>query len=73
MTLRARNILRAVATGHAEVICGCEPHLMIDGLHICDQDTHELRELIAPAIPGQPGMKVLAILTDAGYDALSVG
>ena len=48
------------------------PHLLVDGLHVCDQDTHALAGLIAPAIPGRVGMRVLAVLTDAGARALEV-
>ena len=50
---------------------GCVPHLLVDGLHVCDQDTHALAGLIAPAIPGRVGMRVLAVLTDAGRQALA--
>ncbi|MGH3926406.1 MAG: hypothetical protein ACRDTT_26680 [Pseudonocardiaceae bacterium] len=59
--------------GRGVLVCGCEPHLLIDGLHICDQDTAVLAHagLIAPAIPGRPGMRVLAVLTDAGHRALA--
>jgi len=56
--------------GRAELVCGCEPHLLVDGLHVCDQDTRALAGLIAPAIPGRAGMRVLAVLTDAGQQAL---
>jgi hypothetical protein len=57
--------------GRAELVCGCEPHLLVDGLHVCDQDTRALAGLIAPAIPGRAGMRVLAVLTDAGRRALA--
>ena len=71
MTARDRALLRAVGVGRAELVCGCEPHLLVDGRHVCDQDTHALAGLIAPAIPGQVGMRVLAVLTDAGRRALA--
>ena len=71
MTARDRAILRAVGVGRGELVCGCESHLLVDGLHVCDQDTHALAGLIAPAIPGQPGMRVLAVLTDAGRQTLA--
>ena len=71
MTARDRAILRAVQVGRAELVCGCEQHLLVDGLHVCDQDTHALAGLIAPAIPGRAGMRVLAVLTDAGQQALA--
>jgi len=74
LSRRALSLLRAVLAGHAELVCGCEPHLLVDGLHVCDQDTAALTgaDLIAPAIPGQVGMRVLAQLTDAGQRALAV-
>ena len=71
VTARDRAILRAVRVGRAELVCGCEPHLLVDGLNVCDQDTQALAGLIAPAIPGLPGMRVLAVLTDAGRQALA--
>jgi len=71
VSARDRALLRAVAVGHAELVCGCEPHLLVDGLHVCDQDTHALAGLIAPAIPGRVGMRVLAVLTDSGRRALA--
>jgi len=71
VSARDRAVLRAVAVGRAELVCGCEPHLLVDGLHMCDQDTYVLAGLIAPAIPGRVGMRVLAVLTDAGRRALA--
>ena len=71
MSHRARSLLRAVQIGHAELVCGRVPHLLVDGLHVCDSDTLALAELIGPAIPGQVGMRVLAVLTDAGKLAVS--
>ena len=71
VTARDHALLRAVQVGRAELICGCEPHLLVDGLHVCDQDTHALAGLIAPAIPGRVGMRVLAVLTDAGRRAMA--
>jgi hypothetical protein len=71
VSARGRAILRAVAVGRGELVCGCVPHLLVDGLHVCDQDTHALAGLVAPAIPGRPGMRVLAVLTDAGRRALA--
>jgi hypothetical protein len=70
---RERATLRAVAGGHAEISCSCEPDLFIDGLSCCDQSTvHRLaREgLIAPAHPGKCGQRVPALLTEAGSHAL---
>ena len=71
MSARDRAVLLAVAVGRAELVCGREPHLLVDGLHVCDQDTHALAGLIAPAIPGRVGMRVLTVLTDAGRQALA--
>ena len=70
---RERATLRAVAGGHAEFSCSCEPDLFIDGLSCCDQSTvHRLARigLIAPAHPGKCGERVPALLTDAGSQAL---
>ncbi len=72
LSRRALSLLRAVRVGRAELVCGCQPHLLVDGLHVCDQDTAALAGLIAPAIPGRVGMRVLAQLTDAGQRALAV-
>ena len=71
MTARDRALLRAVRVDRAELVCGYVPHLLVDGLHVCDPDTHALAGLIAPAIPGRVGMRVLAVLTDAGQRALA--
>jgi len=70
---RERATLRAVAGGHAEISCSCEPDLFIDGLSCCDQSTvHRLARLglIAPARPGKCGDRVPALLTEAGSQAL---
>ncbi|MEV6829384.1 hypothetical protein [Amycolatopsis sp. NPDC051102] len=70
---RERATLRAVAEGHAEISCSCEPDLFIDGLSCCDQITvHRLARLglIAPAHPGKCGERVPALLTEAGSQAL---
>jgi hypothetical protein len=71
---RERATLRAVAEGHAEISCSCEPDLFIDGLSCCDQSTvHRLARLglIAPARSGKCGQLVPALLTEAGSTALS--
>ncbi|HKN55504.1 MAG TPA: hypothetical protein VJX66_23615 [Amycolatopsis sp.] len=70
---RERATLRAVAQGHAEISCSCEPDLFIDGLSCCDQSTaHRLARLglIAPAHEGARGELVLAVLTVSGKEAL---
>ena len=74
LSRRDLSLLRAVQVGRAELVCGRQPHLLVDGLHVCDQDTAALTGagLIVPAIPGQVGMRVLAQLTDAGARALAV-
>ncbi|HET6706853.1 hypothetical protein [Amycolatopsis sp.] len=71
---RERATLRAVAGGHAEISCSCEPDLFIDGLSCCDQSTaHRLARLglIAPARPGKYGELVPALLTEDGSRSLS--
>ncbi len=73
LSRRDLALLRAVRVGRAVLVCGCEPHLLVDGLHVCDSDTAPLAGLIAPAIPGRVGMRVLAQLTDAGQRALDAG
>lgn len=73
ITGRVLSILRAVSTGHAELICGCEPDLVIDGLCCCDQFTaHHLTRagLIRPAMRGAVGERVPAELTNAGAAVL---
>ena len=74
LSRRALALLRAVRVGRGVLVCGCQPHLLVDGLHVCDSDTAALTgaDLIAPAIPGRVGMRVLARLTDAGQRALAV-
>ena len=72
LSRRALSLLRAVRVGRGVLVCGCVPHLLVDGLHVCDMDTLALAGLIGPAIPGQPGMRVLAQLTDAGMSALEM-
>ena len=72
LTRRDLALLRAVRVGRCQLVCGCVPHLLVDGLHVCDMDTHALAGLIGPAFPGQPGMRVLARLTDAGTRAMEV-
>lgn len=70
---RERATLRAVAEGHAEISCSCEPDLFVDGLACCDQHTaHRLAHLglVAPAHDGQWGERVPARLTEAGAEAL---
>lgn len=74
MTGRDRAILRAVATGRAEMTCSCEPDLFIDGLCCCDQHAaHRLAHagLIRPAVPGSVGQRVRAELTDTGASMLA--
>lgn len=66
MNGRDRQILRAVLIGRAVLDCGC---LRIDGCWCSDQIAARRlvdNGLIAPAVPGRPGMTVLAVLTDAG-------
>ncbi|WP_033292242.1 hypothetical protein [Amycolatopsis jejuensis] len=71
---RERATLRAVAEGHAEISCSCEPDLFVDGLSCCDQAT--VRDLvrnglIEAAAEGPCGGRVPARLTAAGKRALA--
>ncbi len=71
---RALAMLRAVSDGRGELVCSCEPDLLIDGLGCCDQFTaHRLARagLIRPAIRGAVGQRVRAELTLAGRTALT--
>lgn len=74
MTGRDRSILLAVSEGHGVLECGCEPHLLIDGRHVCDSDTYPLTHagLIRPVVLGAVGERVRAELTLAGRAALEV-
>jgi hypothetical protein len=74
LTSRDRAILRAVAAGHAELLFGAEPDLIIDGRCCCDQAAaHRLAHagLIAPLSPAIVGERVPAGLTPAGTARLS--
>lgn len=74
VTGRVLSMLRAVAEGRGELVCGCEPDLVIDGLGCCDQFTaHRLARagLIRPAIRGAFGQRVRAELTVAGRTVLT--
>lgn len=67
------SMLNAVASGRAELVCSCEPDLIVDGLCCCDQYTaHRLSEvgLIRPAMSGRIGDRVPAELTESGFRAL---
>ncbi len=71
---RALAMLRAVSDGRAELVCSCEPDLVIDGLGCCDQYTaHRLAGagLIRPVIRGAVGQRVRAELTGAGHAVLT--
>lgn len=67
-------MLHAVAEGRAELVCSCEPDLLIDGLGCCDQFTaHRLAGagLIRPIVRGAVGERVRAELTVAGRSVLT--
>jgi len=71
---RDRAILRAVATGRAELVCGREPALFLEGRCCCDQGAARglaHAGLIAPAVPGVVGQRVPAAVTDAGAALLA--
>lgn len=74
VNFRQRAMLRAVAAGHAEITCSCEPDLYVDGLPCCDQNA--ARELVRAGLlraarPGRVGQRVPALLTEPGHTALS--
>ncbi|MGH3910672.1 MAG: hypothetical protein ACRDRM_07550 [Pseudonocardiaceae bacterium] len=74
LSCRALAMLRAVSDGRGELVCSCEPDLVIDGLGCCDQYTaHQLAGagLIRPAIRGAVGQRVRAELTGAGQAVLT--
>jgi hypothetical protein len=74
LTRRDRAILRAVAAGGAELLCGVEPDLLLDGRCCCDQiAAHRLAGagLIAPATAGRTGQRVPARLTATGATHLA--
>ena len=71
---RALAMLRAVSDGRAELVCSCEPDLLIDGLCCCDQfEAHRLTGagLIRPVVHGEIGQRVRAELTGTGREVLS--
>lgn len=72
---RAIALLRAVADGRAELICSCEPTLLVDGLCCSDQFmVHQLAGagLIRPVVAGIVGSRVRAELTSAGRSVLEI-
>ena len=75
LTGRDRAILRAVAAGTAELVCGSEPDLFLEGRCCCDQvAAHRLAHagLIVAAVPARVGQRVAAVLTVAGRESISV-
>ena len=76
LTHRDRAILRAVASGTAELLGGSEPDLLVDGRCCCDQmAARRLAHagLIAGATPAALGQRVPARLTPAGHQELLAG
>lgn len=74
LSQRALAILRAAASGRAEMTCSCEPDLFIDGLACCDQVTARLlvhARLVSPGRPGAIGSRVPVRLTDEGRQLLT--
>ncbi|WP_436496154.1 hypothetical protein [Actinokineospora sp. HUAS TT18] len=69
---RALAMLRAVAAGRAQISCGREPDLYIDGMPCCDQfSAHVLtHDGFIAAGDGPFGQLVPAVLTSAGVAAL---
>ncbi len=73
LSRRDLALLRAVAAGRAELVCGCQPDLLIDGRWCCDQSAaHQLAAsgLLAPTRPAPAGTRVAAVLTETGKAAL---
>ncbi|WP_435581571.1 hypothetical protein [Amycolatopsis thermoflava] len=73
LSRRALAMLRAAATGRAEMVLSSEPDMFFDGLPCCDQYTAHLlarRGLVAPAHPGRVGQRVRALVTSAGIAEL---
>ena len=71
---RDRAILRAVATGPAELGWGTEPDLVLEGRYCCDQHAaHRLARagLIAPVRVCAAGQRVPAVVTPAGLRELA--
>jgi hypothetical protein len=72
---RDRAILRAVATGGAELAWGAEPDLLLDGRYCCDQPAaHRLARagLIGPIATCTAGQRVAATVTEAGRRELAL-
>lgn len=69
---RTLAMLRAVAAGRAQISCGREPDLYIDGVPFCDQfSAHTLtHDGYIAAGTGRFGQLVAATLTPAGIRAL---
>jgi hypothetical protein len=68
-------MLRAVVAGRAQLSCGREPDLFIDGMPCCDQYTaHTLAHdgFVKHQRPGAFGDRVPAVLTAAGLAAIAV-
>lgn len=66
-------ILRAVASGRAEITCSCEPDLYVDGVPCCNQwVVHALVHSghVRASRPGRIGQRVAAVLTDSGRSVL---
>ena len=69
LSIRGRAILRAVASGHAELLVGVEPDLYLGGRCCADQVAGRRLAragLIAAAIPGPTAHRVPACLTASG-------
>ena len=74
LSRRDLALLRATAAGRCELVCGCEPDLLVDGRWCCDQSAaHALAAagLLAPATQALPGTRVPAALTANGRAALA--
>lgn len=75
LNFRMRAILRAVASGRAQLSLSCEPDMFVDGLACSDQmSAHVLFHagLIRPVRPGHIGERVPAALTGDGESAMAL-
>ena len=69
---RELAVLRAVSEGHAQLLCGCEPDLAIDGAW-CDHQAAQVllaNHLICSTVKGSVGQLVPATLTQDGRSLL---
>jgi hypothetical protein len=73
-TSRHRAMLRAIADGRGQLVVRRVPNLAVDGRWCDFTATNDLIDngLVRPAWPAPVGTRTLAVLTDAGVEALAV-